>query len=282
MEEYIIEYNSSNVYTEPVMEGIFEFNVSPCHDLTQITVDTSIRSSLSESVFNYKNMFGFEINRVKANNNFNEFKFNYTALVQKKTTKLPSQSALSLKEELDKLYAAAFYIDHHLFLRKSPLACLEAENSKQILPYDQKISLFEYLTKLNAYVHKLLTYQKNVTSVTTKADDALKLKKGVCQDYAHIFIAMARANKIPTRYVSGYLNQGKKFLGASFMHAWVESYIPELGWIGFDPTNNLMADENFIKVSHGADYADCTPIKGVLRSNGGENKSSYQVKVAAQ
>jgi len=282
MAEYTIEYISTNVYTEPVMEGIFEFNVSPCHDLTQILVDTAIRNSLSESIFNYKNLFGFEISRVKANNNFKEFKFSYKAIVQKKKTKLPFASTLSLKDELKELYSLDFYIDHHLFIRKSPLADLGAEMQKTGIIYKKDCSLFEFLTELNQHVHKLLAYQKNATTVNTKAGDALKLKKGVCQDYAHIFIALARQNKIPARYVSGYLNQGKKFLGASFMHAWVEAYIPDLGWVGFDPTNNLLVDENFIKVSHGADYSDCTPIKGVLRSNGGENKSSYQVKVAAQ
>ena len=282
MDEFIIEYNSSNVYTEAVMEGIFEFNVSPCHDASQILVDTAVRSSLSESIFNYKNLFGFEISRVKANNNFKEFKFSYKAVVQKKKTKLPFASPLTINQELEAMQSNDFYIDHHLFLRKSSLACIEGPNQKIVLPYKKDVSLFVYLTQLNTYVNKLIAYQKNATSVSTKAEDAIALKKGVCQDYAHIFIAMARHNKIPARYVSGYLNQGKKFLGASFMHAWVEAFIPELGWVGFDPTNNLLVDENFIKVSHGADYLDCTPIKGVLRSNGGENKSSYQVKVAAQ
>lgn len=282
MEEYIIEYNATNVYTEPVMEGIFEFNISPCHDLSQITVDETLKSSLSESVFNYKNLFGFEINRVKTLNNFNEFTFSYRATVQKKKTKLPSGSVLSLKEELAEIDSTNFYIDHHLFLRKSSLACIDNENMDLMLVYNRTIPVFDYLTELNAYVNKLISYQKNVTTTSSKASEALKLKQGVCQDYSHIFIAMARYNKIPARYVSGYLNQGKKFLGASFMHAWVEAYVPELGWVGFDPTNNLLADENFIKVSHGADYTDCTPIKGVLRSNGGENTSSYQVKVAAQ
>jgi hypothetical protein len=282
MTEYTVEYQSSNVYTEPVIEGIFEFNVSPCHDATQILADTAVRSSLSESIFNYKNLFGFEISRVKANKNFKEFNFNYKAVVQKTKTKVPFASLLTMKEELEILHSKNFYIDQHLYLIKSPLTIIGLDNENTILRFNQDSPLFDYLTKLNGYVHKSLTYQKNVTNVNTKAGEALKLKKGVCQDYAHIFIAMARANRIPARYVSGYLNQGKKFLGASFMHAWVESYIPELGWVGFDPTNNLLVDENFIKVSHGADYMDCAPIKGVLRSNSGETKSSYQVKVVEQ
>src|SRR5690606_3359672 len=134
----------------------------------------------------------------------------------------------------------------------------------------------------NKHTNKLLSYHKNITTVATTASEALKLKKGVCQDYAHLFIAFSRANRIPVRYVSGYLNQGKKFFGSSFMHAWVEVYIPALGWVGFDPTNNLLVDENYIKVAHGADYLDCAPIKGVLKSIGQESKSDYQVKVVQQ
>lgn len=280
--EYSIEYDSNNVYTEPVKEGIFEFNISPCHDHSQILVDTAVRSSSSESIFNYKNLFDFEISRIKAKNNFKEFNFSYKAIVQKTKIELPFASPLSLKEELAELKSNDFYIDHHLFLIKSSLATISAENQHAILRYKEDCSLFDYLTSLNTTIHKLLTYQKNVTTVKTNANDALTLKKGVCQDYAHLFIAMARANKIPARYVSGYLNQGKKFLGASFMHAWVEAYVPQLGWVGFDPTNNLLVDENFIKVSHGADYNDCTPIKGVIRRSSGETKTSYQVKVVAQ
>jgi transglutaminase-like putative cysteine protease len=117
--------------------------------------------------------------------------------------------------------------------------------------------------------------------VKSTANDALKVKSGVCQDYTHIFISMCRYNGIPARYVSGYLNQGVNFLGNSLMHAWTEAFVPGVGWIAFDPTNNLLVDENYIKVSHGADYADCSPIKGVLKTKG-ENQTTYSVKVTSQ
>ena len=227
-------------------------------------------------------MFGFEINRVHAKANFTKFNFKLAAQVIKQKVKLPFNSVLSLKEEKDIIQSNLFYIDHHLFLRQSPLATVTRELKKNSLSLANYDSLFNYLTEMNTYTHKLLKYKKNVTTVSTTATEALKLKCGVCQDYAHIFIAFARANRIPARYVSGYLNQGKKFFGSSFMHAWVEAFIPDLGWIGFDPTNNLLVDENYIKVSHGADYLDCTPIKGVLKSLGQESKSDYQVKVIQQ
>jgi transglutaminase-like putative cysteine protease len=92
---------------------------------------------------------------------------------------------------------------------------------------------------------------------------------------------MARQNGIPTRYVSGYLNQEHGLLGDSQMHAWAEAYIPFVGWKGFDPTNNILANTNHIKVCHGKDYNDCSPLRGVIYSNG-QNVTSHTVLVQSQ
>ena len=104
---------------------------------------------------------------------------------------------------------------------------------------------------------------------------------GVCQDFAHLFLAVMRANSIPARYVSGYLNQGQSFAGDAALHAWVEAFLPGTGWIGFDPSNNLLANAHYLKIGHGLDYSDCMPIKGVFvaRANG---NTEYSVKVVEQ
>ena len=102
---------------------------------------------------------------------------------------------------------------------------------------------------------------------------------GVCQDFTHLFLAIARKHKIPARYTSGYLHQGNGFKGDSQMHAWVECYIPEKGWLGFDPTNDLIALENHVKVAHGKDYQDCAPIKGILHTASAANQTEYSVEV---
>ena len=107
-----------------------------------------------------------------------------------------------------------------------------------------------------------------ITDIDTRIDEVLHHRKGVCQDYAHLFIAICRKNKIPARYVSGYLNQGADFIGSSQMHAWVEALVPGLGWIGFDSTNNLLADHHYVKIAHGTDFRDCSPIVGILETSG--------------
>ena len=111
-------------------------------------------------------------------------------------------------------------------------------------------------------------YKPRSTRVDSPIDEALEARRGVCQDFAHIFIALARPLGIPTRYVSGYLyrdaaSHDRSTDGAT--HAWVEAFLPEIGWIGFDPTNNLIAQDRHIRVAVGRDYADVPPTRGVYK-----------------
>jgi transglutaminase-like putative cysteine protease len=104
----------------------------------------------------------------------------------------------------------------------------------------------------------------------------------VCQDFAHIMIAIARQWKIPARYVSGYLHHNrsqKDRSGDDATHAWVEAYLPSLGWIGFDPTNDIMAAERHIRVAVGRDYADVPPTRGTFK---GAAESELAIAVSVQ
>ena len=106
-------------------------------------------------------------------------------------------------------------------------------------------------------LHQDLSYEKGVTTFQTTAEEAMKLKKGVCQDYAHILIALLRMMRIPARYVVGMM------IGEGFSHAWVEMEA-DGRWYGLDPTNDVFVGENYIKISHGRDYNDCIVNKGVF------------------
>jgi transglutaminase-like putative cysteine protease len=141
-----------------------------------------------------------------------------------------------------------------------------------------KTPILLFLNTLNLYTHQYINYTQGATSVHTTANDIFNFPKGVCQDYAHLFIAVCRYNGIPARYVSGYIFPDDQLLGALQMHAWVEAFVPDIGWIGIDPTNNIFTDTNFIKVSHGTDYNDCSPIKGILNTSG-NNTTVHDVHV---
>lgn len=123
--------------------------------------------------------------------------------------------------------------------------------------------------RLCAKINELIEYVPEQTSVNTPAADVLRLKKGVCQDYAHVFIAACRQSGLPARYVCGFLE------GTGQTHAWAEVY-DGYGWIGVDPTHNRRIEYGYVKVAHGRDAADCDVIRGMY---GGLTTQEMEVNV---
>ena len=124
------------------------------------------------------------------------------------------------------------------------------------------------LRRAMALMYEHFEYKPQTTRVDSPIDEALEARSGVCQDFAHIFIALARPLGVPMRYVSGYLFRNEHSAdrsGDGATHAWVEAFLPTLGWIGLDPTNNLVASERHIRVAIGRDYADVPPTRGVYK-----------------
>ncbi len=133
------------------------------------------------------------------------------------------------------------------------------------------------LHALMALVRSRIDYIVDVTSVEHTASEALAQGSGVCQDHAHVMIAAARSQNIPARYVSGYLwipDQANHVAS----HAWMEALVPELGWVGFDPANQVCPDDKYVRLAYGRDYADAAPVRGV-RIGGAEEKLDVTVQV---
>lgn len=137
--------------------------------------------------------------------------------------------------------------------------------------------------RLNEQLFRYFDYKPQTTNADSPIDEALNNKAGVCQDFSHIMIALVRSRlRIPCRYVSGYLYHGERDQDrsiASATHAWVEALLPELGWVGFDPTNNLIAADRHIRTAIGRDYADVPPTHGIFR---GRTKSELSVAVRVE
>lgn len=122
-------------------------------------------------------------------------------------------------------------------------------------------------------LYETITYTPQSTSVDSPIDVVLEQRKGVCQDIAHVMIAICRQLGIPARYVSGYLyhrRDDNDRSHADATHAWVETWIPTIGWVGIDPTNNIWTGERHIRMAIGRDYADVPPTRGVYRGNASE------------
>lgn len=138
--------------------------------------------------------------------------------------------------------------------------------------------LLEAAFDLSHRIFTGFTYDPRATTVTTPVREVLKTKQGVCQDFAHFFIACLRSLGLPARYVSGYLRSGPNSIGAEASHAWVAVFCPGYGWFDFDPTNDVMPAADHVTVAWGRDYSDVTPVKGVALG-GGEQTISVAVEV---
>jgi len=125
-------------------------------------------------------------------------------------------------------------------------------------------------------IQEEIVYDTDPTHTATTAAEAFALKRGVCQDLSHIFIAAARHLDIPARYVGGYFHRADGVTKQEAGHAWAEAYLPAIGWIAFDPTNGICATEAHVRVAVGLDYLGAAPVRGARRGGGTE---SMAVKV---
>lgn len=135
---------------------------------------------------------------------------------------------------------------------------------------------------LSQTIYESFGYEAGVTRADSPIDDVLKARKGVCQDFAHVMIAICRSWGVPARYVSGYLFTDRKHGDRSdpdATHAWVEVFLPSVRWIGFDPTNNTEATERHVACAVGRDYSDVPPSRGVYK---GEAESQLAVGVSVR
>jgi transglutaminase-like putative cysteine protease len=131
-------------------------------------------------------------------------------------------------------------------------------------------SLLEAAQDLTHRIHKDFQYRPQSTSIGVHLNDVMRRRKGVCQDFAHVMIGALRSQRLAARYVSGYVRPGPKVQGAQASHAWVSIFFPSSGWIGFDPTNDLMVSDSHITLAWGRDYGDVTPVRGVSLGGGGQ------------
>jgi transglutaminase-like putative cysteine protease len=123
-------------------------------------------------------------------------------------------------------------------------------------------------------------YDKTTTTVHATVEESLRKRSGVCQDFAHVLIALCRRTGIPARYVSGYIHSGNDgVLGAEASHAWAEAYLGPRGWVGIDPTNAIWIGDQFVRIATGRDYRDVSPVRGVFT---GATSSVMSVDVAVE
>jgi transglutaminase-like putative cysteine protease len=161
------------------------------------------------------------------------------------------------------------------FIYPSPLAAFDRDATFYAAQsFAAQRPLIDALADLTARIHRDFAYTPNVTTVSTKVSEIIATRRGVCQDFSHLMIAGLRGLGLPARYVSGYIRTrppagGPARLGGDASHAWVSAWCgEELGWIEFDPTNDLIVENEHVVVAYGRDFSDVTPLRGVILGGG--------------
>ena len=252
-------------YAGEAKESFNEVRLRPAETDTQRCLDFSLRIDPGAEARDYADFHGntvhyFEVPAPHA-------RLCITAVSRVETTPLalrpavPAVSAETLAASPDREMLAEFHTD-------SPYVPLDVElwREAQDALEGKRADVWNDIRRLGEHVHRTFTYRPNATGVNTRAPDALRLRAGVCQDFAHVHLGLCRTLGIPARYVSGYfLNSARRPGENEASHAWIEAWLPGAGWLPYDPTHARPADDRYVKLAVGRDYADIRPVSGTYR-----------------
>ena len=266
-----IQHETCLAYTEAVSESIAEARMEPVSDADQSCRSFHLGISPTTNVFRYVDGFGNRVHHFNVLPTHGELRIMAAAVVEthprpRDLTSSPDTYPLDLeKAELELLD----YLHLRGPVRDSPQLAplLELLRPKAGSP------LGEAVMGISRHIHLNFEYAKYYTLASSPIDDILTFGKGVCQDFTHLMLAILRCFGVPSRYVSGYVHHMDK---EAQSHAWCEVWLPSLGWVGIDPTNDQVVDERFIKVAIGRDFTDVPPNKGLFR---GKASQAISVRV---
>jgi transglutaminase-like putative cysteine protease len=280
MRFYFVRHLTKFVYDRPINQSVTEVRMHPRSDSNQRCLSFTLSVSPRCRVFSYRDHLGNTVYHFDIPGRHGQLVVIAESVVEHQPLAvIPAALAPEAWQELDALVAEGDYWEMLLpseFARPTP-ALLELAAQLDVTRRDDPLAL---LHELNTRLYDQFSYEKKSTRVDSPIDEALHTRTGVCQDFAHIMIALVRQLGIPCRYVSGYLYHGGEDHDRSTSdatHAWVEAFLPELGWVGFDPTNALVARDRHIRTALGRDYADVPPTRGLFRG-----RTASELYVAVQ
>ena len=277
---HITEYQ----YDEPVRESVMELWMQPRDSHTQRLLQFDMDVDPAAHVFSYADTWGNTVRHFDVPHPHKCLTISARSSVETDAPLSPPEALGG--DEWDRLGDDAVRGDFWDFLRLHGFAvrteALGAFCDQRGIASLKSHDPLTALRRLNTALYSALDYETGVTAADSPIDDALKAGRGVCQDFAHIMIAVCRSWGVPARYVSGYLATNREMGDRSdpdASHAWVEVFLPSLRWIGFDPTNNVLAGERHIAVAIGRDYSDVPPSRGVFK---GDAESHLAVGVSVR
>lgn len=255
-------------YDSPVRESVMQVLKQPRSEGLQRLENFQLATRPRATLFSYADHFGNAVHHFDVPGAHSALEIEATAQIEVAPPQhLPERMPASVWDTLrsDAIQAAHFDMLAQRGIAAATPLLERFLAEKGLAPAADPLSS---LRRLRETIAGSFAYAPQTTQVDSPIDDALAKGKGVCQDFSHIMIAICRLWGIPTRYVSGYLHTRRDEGDRSepdATHAWVEAFLPPLGWIGIDPTNNSMAGERHIRVAVGRDYDDVPPTRGVFK-----------------
>ena len=279
---YTIRHLTQYRYSVPVRENVTEARMQPRSEGHQRCFKFEIASQPRAQIDSYQDYLGNIVHHFDIPGDHVQYRLTAESHVElTEFEPLPDSLSLDSWQTLDAAVQPGSFWDFlqpSYFAHPTPLLLALSENFDLSRQYDPVTTL----KRINERIYQSFAYTPQSTQVDSPIDEAIAAQRGVCQDFSHIMIALVRHLGIPCRYVSGYLYHqvdGRDRSAEDATHAWVEAYLPELGWLGFDPTNNLIAATRHIRVAVGRDYADVPPTRGVFKGTA-EEELTVGVRVA--
>ena len=264
---YTIRHVTNFAYDTAIAESVMETRMQPRSEGQQRCLHFGLSTTPASRVLVYQDHDGNMVHHFNIPGRHATLTVTAEALVEcSPAAEHPAGLGPHGWSSLDSLTASGEFWDLTVpstFARPTPLLCAFRSD----IGFERGDDPLSTLRNLSSAINRRFEYRPQSTRVDSPIDDALKNRRGVCQDFAHIFITLTRQLGVPCRYVSGYLfhqdDVDRSLEGAT--HAWAEAFLPDLGWVGFDPTNDLLASDRHIRVAVGRDYADVPPTRGVYK-----------------
>lgn len=274
-------------YAEPVEKSLHTFRLMPVHDLQQDVLDHQLEVSVRGLHRNYEDVFGNQSTQVEVDEPFTELRIAARSRVRILTGEHDALEYPNRRQTIPLVWMPW----HRQMM--SPYLLPEELPETQLLELSEfamgvvercDYDLIETVTDLNHTIHQDFEYVSASTTLETTAYEVYARRRGVCQDFANLFICLARLLNIPARYRVGYIHTGADYanrIQSEASHAWAELYLPEIGWRGFDPTNGCLAGPDHVRVACGRNFRDATPTSGTIFKGGGAEGLTVEVSVEA-
>lgn len=280
-----VVHRTSYRYTKPVERSVHLFRLTPVHDRLQTLHQTSLQLSVDGKARDYDDVFGNRVRKIALDTSFTELIVEACSEVTLHDTEPWSMRPLHSRSTIPLVWMPWQRQVLQPFLLPPELPDSELEELGQYaMSFVERndYDLIDTLFDLNQTIFREYEYRQGATSVLTTPFDVYMNRRGVCQDFANLFICLCRLLNVPARYVCGYLYTGPTHANAvqaQASHAWVQVYLPELGWKGFDPTNGVVTRTDHVRVAVGRNYVDATPTSGTIYVGGGPETLEVDVKV---